>query len=75
MYLKERLAGGECLIGAGIYSNSVEMLEYAAEGMDWIWWEAQHAMGIGRPSPTASAWDTQCESRCLSVRGRMTPGQ
>ncbi len=45
MYLKERLAGGECLIGAGIYSNSVEMLEFAAEGMDWIWWEAQHAHG------------------------------
>lgn len=42
MYLKERLANGECLIGAGIYSNSPELLEWAAVGMDWIWWETQH---------------------------------
>jgi len=42
MYLKERLAAGHCLIGALIYSNSPELMEYAAVGMDWIWWEAQH---------------------------------
>jgi 2-keto-3-deoxy-L-rhamnonate aldolase RhmA len=43
MYLKERLAAGECLIGAGIYSNSPDIVEYAAVGMDWIWWEGQHS--------------------------------
>ncbi len=42
MYLKERLAAGEYLIGAGIYSGSTDMIEYTASGMDWIWWEAQH---------------------------------
>jgi 2-keto-3-deoxy-L-rhamnonate aldolase RhmA len=42
MYLKERLTSGECVIGAGIYSGSVEMIEYTTEGMDWIWLEAQH---------------------------------
>jgi 2-keto-3-deoxy-L-rhamnonate aldolase RhmA len=42
MYLKERLAAGHCLIGAGIYSNSPELMEYAARGMDWVCWEAQH---------------------------------
>lgn len=42
MYLKERLAAGEYLIGAGIYSNSPELLEWAVVGMDWIWWETQH---------------------------------
>ncbi len=42
MYLKERLAAGEYVIGAGIYSYSIEVLEYAAAGMDWIWWEMQH---------------------------------
>jgi 4-hydroxy-2-oxoheptanedioate aldolase len=43
MQFKERLASGECLIGEGIYSNSPELLEWAATGMDWIWWEIQHA--------------------------------
>jgi 2-keto-3-deoxy-L-rhamnonate aldolase RhmA len=42
MYLKERLAAGHRLIGALIYSNSPEVIEYAAVGMDWIWWEGQH---------------------------------
>lgn len=42
MYLKERLAGGQCLIGAGVYTNSPEVIEYATKGMDWIWWECQH---------------------------------
>ena len=42
MHLKERLASGECVIGAGCYSGSVEMIEYTTEGMDWIWLEAQH---------------------------------
>jgi 4-hydroxy-2-oxoheptanedioate aldolase len=42
MYLKQRLAAGECLIGALNYSNSPELLEYTAVGMDWAWWEAQH---------------------------------
>ncbi|MFC1677046.1 hypothetical protein ACFL3G_08300 [Planctomycetota bacterium] len=42
MYLKQRLAAGECAIGAGIYSGSIEMIEYATEGMDRIWLEAQH---------------------------------
>jgi 4-hydroxy-2-oxoheptanedioate aldolase len=43
MYLKDRLAAGEPLIGAGIYSGSPDMLEYAARGMDWVWWECQHS--------------------------------
>jgi 4-hydroxy-2-oxoheptanedioate aldolase len=42
MYFKQRLAAGECLIGALNYSNSPELLEYTAVGMDWAWWEAQH---------------------------------
>jgi 2-keto-3-deoxy-L-rhamnonate aldolase RhmA len=42
MYLKQRLAAGECLIGALNYSNSPELLEFTAVGMDWAWWEAQH---------------------------------
>lgn len=42
MYLKERLAAGQCLIGAGVYTNSPEVIEYACKGMDWIWWESQH---------------------------------
>jgi len=42
MYLKERLAAGHRLIGALIYSNSPEVIEYGAVGMDWIWWEGQH---------------------------------
>ena len=42
MYLKERLTSGDCLIGAGIWSNSPDILEYTAKGMDWIWWECQH---------------------------------
>ena len=48
MYLKERLAAGECLLGAGIYSNSPEVMEYAAVGMDWIWWEPQHIYRISK---------------------------
>jgi len=43
MYLKERLARGECLLGAGIYSGSPEIVEYACRGMDWIWLDAQHS--------------------------------
>jgi 2-keto-3-deoxy-L-rhamnonate aldolase RhmA len=42
MSLKQRLAAGECLIGALNYSNSPELLEYTAVGMDWAWWEVQH---------------------------------
>jgi 4-hydroxy-2-oxoheptanedioate aldolase len=42
MYLKERLVAGHPVIGALIYSNSPEVIEYAAVGMDWIWWEGQH---------------------------------
>jgi 4-hydroxy-2-oxoheptanedioate aldolase len=42
MNLKQRLAAGECLIGALNYCNSPELLEYTAVGMDWAWWEAQH---------------------------------
>jgi 4-hydroxy-2-oxoheptanedioate aldolase len=49
MYLKERLIAGECLVGAGIYSSSPDAMEYAARGMDWIWWECQH---------THSDWQT-----------------
>ena len=41
MYLKQRLAGGEYLLGAGIYSNSPDLIEYTADGMDWIWWDCQ----------------------------------
>lgn len=40
--LNERIEAGECLIGAGIYTNCPEVIEYAASGMDWIWWETQH---------------------------------
>ena len=43
MYLKQRLAAGQRLIGAGIFSGSPDVIEYTAVGMDWIWWEAQHA--------------------------------
>jgi 2-keto-3-deoxy-L-rhamnonate aldolase RhmA len=42
MYLKERLADGQHLIGAGIFSGSPDVIEYTAVGMDWIWLEAQH---------------------------------
>jgi 4-hydroxy-2-oxoheptanedioate aldolase len=44
-YLKERLAAGEYLIGAGMYSNSPDVVEWAARGMDWIWWDCQHTQG------------------------------
>jgi 4-hydroxy-2-oxoheptanedioate aldolase len=43
MYLKERLARGECLLGGGIYSGSPEIVEYACPGLDWIWLDAQHS--------------------------------
>jgi 4-hydroxy-2-oxoheptanedioate aldolase len=43
MYLKERLARGDCLLGAGIYSGSPEIVEYACRGLDWIWLDAQHS--------------------------------
>ena len=43
MYLKERLARGERLLGAGIYSGSPEVVEYACRGLDWIWLDAQHS--------------------------------
>ncbi len=42
MYLKQRLVAGECVIGAGIYSGSIEIIEFCTEGMDWIWLENQH---------------------------------
>lgn len=42
MHLKERLDAGHCLIGAGVYTNCPEVIEYCAAGMDWIWWETQH---------------------------------
>jgi 2-keto-3-deoxy-L-rhamnonate aldolase RhmA len=45
MYLKQRIAAGHCLIGAGVYSYSPEAVEYAAAGTDWIWWENQHSPG------------------------------
>ncbi len=45
MHLKERIAAGHCLMGAGIYTYSPEAVEYAAAGMDWIWWENQHSLG------------------------------
>lgn len=40
--MKERIKAGHGLLGACIYLNSPEVIEHAAEGMDWIWWEAQH---------------------------------
>jgi len=43
MNLKQRIARGDCLIGAGIYSNSVDVIDAATHGMDWLWWECQHA--------------------------------
>src|SRR5512136_1624974 len=43
MYLKERLARGERLLGGGIYSGSPEIVEYACRGLDWIWLDAQHS--------------------------------
>jgi 4-hydroxy-2-oxoheptanedioate aldolase len=43
--LKERLAQGEYLIGGAICSNSADVVEWAAGGLDWIWWDAQHAQG------------------------------
>lgn len=42
LYLRKRMEAGDCLIGAGIYTNCPEVIEYAAREMDWIWWEAQH---------------------------------
>ncbi len=42
MFFKQRLAAGECLLGAGLFTNSPEAIEYAARDMDWIWWEGQH---------------------------------
>lgn len=42
MNLKQRLQAAECLLGAGVYSNSLEVIEYSARAMDWIWWELQH---------------------------------
>jgi 2-keto-3-deoxy-L-rhamnonate aldolase RhmA len=42
MTLKERLAAGQSLIGALLCSNSPDILEYAAAGLDWVWCEAQH---------------------------------
>ena len=42
MCFKQRLAAGHCVLGAGIFTNSPEAIEYAARGMDWIWWEGQH---------------------------------
>ena len=45
MYLKQRIAAGQCLIGAGVYSYSPEAVEYSAPGMDWLWWESQHSLG------------------------------
>ncbi len=49
MHLKQRLAAGQHLIGAGIFSGSPDVIEYTAVDMDWIWWEAQH---------THSDWQT-----------------
>jgi 2-keto-3-deoxy-L-rhamnonate aldolase RhmA len=43
LYFKQRLAAGQCLIGAGIYSHSPDIVEYATSEMDWIWWEGQHS--------------------------------
>jgi len=42
MYMKERIKAGQCLLGACVYSNSPEVIEYSTDSMDWIWWEAQH---------------------------------
>src|SRR5678815_4573591 len=42
MHLKQRIDAGHCLIGAGLYTNCPEVIEYCAKGMDWIWWETQH---------------------------------
>jgi len=42
MYFKQRLSARHLAIGAGVFTNSPEVIEYAAKGMDWIWWEAQH---------------------------------
>lgn len=44
-FLKRRLAAGECLIGGGMYSGSPDIVEWAAPGMDWIWWDCQHTHG------------------------------
>jgi len=44
-YLKQRIADGERLIGAGIFTDSPDVIEYAAVGMDWVWWECQHTHG------------------------------
>ena len=44
-YLKQRVAAGERLIGAGIFTDSPDVIEYAAVGMDWVWWECQHTHG------------------------------
>jgi len=41
-YFKQRIAAGEFLIGAVIYSNSPAVVEHGTAGLDWIWWEAQH---------------------------------
>ncbi len=43
MYLKQRLARGERLLGGGIYSGSPEIVEYACRGLDWLWLDAQHS--------------------------------
>lgn len=43
MLLKDRLAAGETLLGAGLFSGSTELLEYSAAGMDWVWWDCQHS--------------------------------
>ncbi|MDA0660377.1 MAG: aldolase/citrate lyase family protein [Planctomycetota bacterium] len=43
MNLKQRIARGDFLVGAGIYSNSVDVIDAATRDMDWIWWECQHA--------------------------------
>jgi 4-hydroxy-2-oxoheptanedioate aldolase len=43
MLLKEKLARGDVLLGAGIYSGSPEIVEYACRGMDWLWLDAQHS--------------------------------
>jgi 4-hydroxy-2-oxoheptanedioate aldolase len=48
MYFKERLAAGQPLIGGGIYSGSSDVVEWAAPGLDWIWWDAQHTQGDWR---------------------------
>ena len=45
MNFKQRITAGECLLGACIYSNSPQIIECGAVGMDWIWWDAQHTHG------------------------------